>query len=140
MRAAHTGATAIWLGGGLFYLLSRAQPRQAATGAAWEAYSRMARMLVSRSFAVLVASGAYLVFDRLANPRLGVAYVAVLGLKLALVAAIVGVIGIRRASGSRPPMRPGWLEPQRVALVLGAGAMVLGVILAFMYEAEVVTP
>lgn len=140
MRAAHTGATAIWMGGGLFYLLARAQLRQTATGAAWEAYSRMARMLVSRSFAVLVASGAYLVFDRLANPRLGAAYVAVLGLKLALVAAIVGLIGIRRTPGRRSPTQAGRLEPQRVALMLGAGAMVLGVILAFMYEAEVVTP
>lgn len=137
MRVAHTGAMALWLGGGLLYLLSQAGLRKSVKDSVWGGYSRTARVVVSRSFAVTVASGAYLVFDRLADPRLGITYIAALAAKIALVAASVWVIGGRRTQGASPLLRPRWREPGWIALALGGGALVLGVALTLIYEVEV---
>lgn len=136
MRVAHTGAMALWLGCGLLYLLSQTGLRGAVRAEAWGGYSRIVRMVMSRSFAVTVASGAYLVFDRLADPRLGATYIAVLAAKVALVVASAWVIGGRRKQAASPLSRPRWREPGWIALALGGGALVLGVILTLIYESQ----
>ena len=139
MRIVHTGALAVWLGGGLIYLLSNPNLRYAVAKDVWASHERVVRTLMSRCFALLIASGAYLVFDRLADPRLGMTYITVLGLKLALVAAIWWTITNRRPrraalSCSRMPAAA-W-----IAIALGAGATVLGVLLTVIYEAQLVGP
>lgn len=136
MRTAHLGAMSVWFGGGLLYLLSRSTPRSVANGETAGAYGQLLRTLIGRSFAVLVASGAYLIFDRLSNPRLGITYILVLAVKLALVVTIAWTVGIRRQRVAVAQVRPRWRDPGWIALVLGAGALILGVALTLIYEAE----
>lgn len=148
MRAAHTGALAVWLGSSLFFLLSRSASRPTVSREVWTGAKSTLRLLVRPSFALLIASGAYLTFDRLAEPRLGVAYVAVLGVKLVLVAGIVWVLG---APGPRSGVDTATANTEDavstgrggrradrtwIALVLGGGALLLGVALTLIYEAE----
>lgn len=139
MRAVHTGALAVWLGGGLLFFLTRPIVRPTASSEAWAAHERILRTLMNRCFLLLLGSGAYLVFDRLADTRVGALYVAALGVKLALVAAIAWVVSARRPSRAGASRRrlPGtaWL-----VLALGAGASILGVLLTVIYEAEAGRP
>ncbi len=135
IRAVHTGAAIAWLGGGLLYLLTRANLRAAANSDAWTAHERLIRSLMGRSFALLLASGAYLIFDRLADPRIGAAYIVALIVKLALVAAIGWMVSARRPSRvevGRPDRR--LLSPAWMTVALGVGATLLGVLLTVIYE------
>lgn len=142
MRVAHTGALAVWLGGGLLFVLTRPQIRPSLSGEIWSSYSRTMRLLMSRSFALLVASGVYLVFDRIAQPRLGLLYVVVLAVKVALVviaAWITGAGGVKQASASpsaNPSVRVWWRDPAWQLVALGTLASVLGVLLTLIYEAD----
>lgn len=140
MRVAHTGALAVWLGSGLLFVLTKPQIRPSLSGEVWSGYSRTMRTLMSRSFALLIASGVYLVFDRIAQPRLGLLYVVVLAVKVALVvvaAWITGAGGVKRASTSaNPSVRVWWRDAAWQLVALGTAASVLGVLLTLIYEAD----
>lgn len=133
MRVVHLGAMSAWLGGGLYFMLSRPSLRQPATAESKAAGANL-RQLLRIAFALLLLSGTFLVFDRLAEPRIGVLYVGVLAVKLALVAAIVWVTGVGRSSGAARTWR---IDTGRLVLGLGTGALALGVALALLYEAAV---
>ena len=140
IRVVHTGAFAVWLGGGLLYLLVGTAIRQRVSSEAWATVQDTFRKLAQPSFALLLGSGVYLVFDRLAAPRLGTAYVVVLGAKLTLIAGIVWVLRPRGPRQASRLARLGWLGPSQAALILGAGAGLLGVLMTLIYEAEVGSP
>ncbi len=135
MRVVHTGALAVWFGGGLLYLLSRPILRPALSSDVRAAHSSLMLSLTRRCFALLLASGAYLVFDRLDDPRVGALYIVVLGVKLALVAAIAWVTAIGPARGGTK--LPGLANTACLVLALGAGALILGVALTAIHEADV---
>lgn len=139
MRTLHLGAMAVWLGVGLLYLLTRPSLNRGASAEMVRDYSRTMRMLVGRSFLLIVASGVYLSFDRLVNPRLGFLYVLVLALKLAAVAGTVLSVSAPRGGQTQPSPRglylTVWADPGRRTLALGAVALILGVVLTLIYEA-----
>lgn len=139
MRVVHLGAMSAWLGGGLYFMLSRSAPRPVSTAES-KASGANLRQLLRIAFALLLLSGTYLVFDRLAEPRVGVVYVGVLAVKLALVAAIVWVTGVGRSRGTANAARPPRIDTGRLVLGLGIGALALGVALALLYESAVKQP
>ncbi len=139
MRALHLGATSAWLGSGLLYLLTRPTAGQPASRGAGKEYGSAMRMLAGRSFLLSVASGVYLLFDRLANPRIGLAYAGALAAKLAIVAAIALLVSVRPRRAQAPvegEPRLRWSDPGWQALALGVAALLLGVLLTLIYEAQ----
>ena len=139
-RALHLGAVCVWLGSGLLYLLTRPTLIKVATTEAKRSYSRVMGVLAGRSFALSVASGAYLLFDRLANPKIGLLYMVALAAKLAVVSGIVWSVRMSRGRGQASA--EGMLRLKRfdqgwLALALGTLALVLGVVLTLIYEAEI---
>ena len=134
MRVAHLGALTALLGSGLFFAVTRSTLRPALGPEDWAAYRRKLRLLTRPSFAVLIVSGVYLVFYRLADPRVGLWYILVLAAKVLLVVAIAWLTSLRGPPRSAAP--PKWRDPSLLALLLGAGALVLGVLLTAIYEAD----
>jgi xanthine/uracil permease len=133
LRVAHGLTAAVWLGISLVAVLS-----PPALAAARAAGGLSLRGVAQTALWALVVSGAILMLDRLADPAVSTLYVALLGLKLALVAAM-GLLGlIAPAAG---PDESGWrrwlggARRERVLLGLGVGAYVLGSLLTSAYEA-----
>ena len=124
LRVAHGLTAAVWLGVSLVGALSPAALVAARTsgGLSW-------RGLAQTALWALVVSGAILMLDRLADPAVSTLYVALLGLKLALVAAM-GLLGLMAPTAG--PDEAGWrrwlhgARRERILLVLGVGAYVLG--------------
>ncbi len=93
VRAAHTIAAAVWVGGNIVYLLvvipalrsGGAAPGVSAIAAQIAA---LFRRLVNICIGVLLLTGAYLMFDRLTQTMLGWPYLIVLGLKIAVALAM----------------------------------------------------
>jgi uncharacterized membrane protein len=162
-RLVHVGSASVWVGGGLFYWLSSQALKGSEGGVGsvgsvrgerWAAYSRTVGTVLGRSFAALAASGAYLVFDRIANPRLSTAYIIVLAAKLALVGGIAWTLAARRRpsvaaeDAAGPPGPPGAFRFRRgrgadlgrQLIWLGAGALAFGVALTLIYEATPAAP
>ena len=106
LRVAHGLTAAVWLGISLVAVLS-----PPALAAARSAGGLSLRGVAQTALWALVVSGAILMLDRLADPAVSTLYVALLGLKLALVAAM-GLLGL--VGPSLRPDDPGWrrwLEP-----------------------------
>jgi hypothetical protein len=136
LRAAHGLTAAVWLGLALVGAWNPALLAAARGAGGWSA-----RGVAQTSWWALLVTGAALMLDRLADPS-GVSgsYVALLGLKLACVAAM-GVLGVVAASPeprSEPPVRQAWLtraRRERLLLGLGLAAFALGSLLTSAYEA-----
>ena len=98
MRVAHGLAAALWLGVSVVGLLS--PPALAAARAGGLSLGALAQ----GSMWALVVSGAVLMLDRLADPSVSTLYVALLGLKLALVLTM-GLLALvpPLPDGVRPP-------------------------------------
>ncbi|HZR97906.1 MAG TPA: hypothetical protein VFE37_04320 [Chloroflexota bacterium] len=136
LRAAHGLTAAIWLG---FALVGAWQPELLAASRGAGGWS--ARAVAQTSLWALVITGAVLMLDRLADPS-GVSglYVALLGFKLACVAAM-GLLGLVSPAAEPPADGAGrrpWLtraRRQRLLLGLGLAAFVLGSLLTSAYEA-----
>ncbi|HZU05455.1 MAG TPA: hypothetical protein VFB73_05740 [Chloroflexota bacterium] len=133
LRAAHGLAAAIWLGVSLVGALAPS----ALTVIRARGWSL--RTVAQVALWALVVTGAVLMLDRLADPAVSTLYVALLGLKLALVGAM-GMLGLLapRGAGAGEP-NGGWrwlplLQRERVLLGLGLGAFVLGSLLTSAYE------
>lgn len=132
LRVAHAIAAALWLGGGVYYLVivrpairASSLPAGDALLAARQSFAEMART----STVVMVATGAVLMFDRLATDGEGVVYAAMLAAKIA---AAIGAFwlasrrpGRRRAQSNR--------RSSELVLTFGMIAFVLGVVLASVY-------
>jgi uncharacterized membrane protein len=138
MRTAHIVAGAAWIGGSIFYLVALL-PGLRAGGAAPAVGAQVAarfRRLVNACMGVLLVTGTYLAFDRLAASTVGVAYVVVLGVKIAVALALFALAvyqaqeGVQRLRGRRTAL---WKAAPRLILALGLLAFLLGALLTELF-------
>jgi uncharacterized membrane protein len=102
VRWLHLVAAAVWIGGSIFYLLvlrpaARQQPESG--GPIAKVVASRFRSLVDLSIVVLVATGAIITFDRLTGGTVGVSYVTVLAVKVALSAWMFAAVQMERRTG-----------------------------------------
>jgi uncharacterized membrane protein len=135
LRVAHALAAAVWLGGGVYYLVAirpvvratDAPPREF-VGAAQKLYGEWARTATL----VMIATGVVMSFDRLGNGSGGITYAALLAAKVAAAIAAFWLAGVR--PGRRAVRRKGVVRSTpELILSLGLFAFVIGVILASVY-------
>ncbi len=141
LRVAHAIAAAVWLGGGVYYLLAL-RPQLRNSDGDVRAFARN----VQREFGewasiatlIMIATGVILMFDRLTDGRGTAVYVVLLAVKIA--AALVAFWlarsfrrrkrqGGKAAAGGTPMIDRSWLM-----LSLGAIAFILGVTLSSLYS------
>jgi putative copper export protein len=141
MRATHTLAAATWVGGSVMYLLVvqpalRLHPAPAVAARIAALFKRLVELCVG----LLLFSGAFLTFDRLTQTTLGLPYLLVLGLKIALalglfvLAFYLGQSDVRRLA--RRSSRFSQAAP-RLMLALGVTVFVLGALLNVLFEATI---
>ena len=150
IRWCHAIAAVTWVGGTLFYVLalrpraSDAEPR--GPGLSAEALGRF-RGVVDTSIAVLVITGAVMLFDRLSEPTTPPAYTVAAAVKIAL-ALVMFVIARRRwgrpsapAAGEASPAARGFRARARsltsgvnLTVILGITVIFLSDLLAFIYQ------
>ncbi len=140
LRVVHAVAAVIWLGGGLYYMLAVRPLRRGSEPQVLDVVQRAQegfRQWSVAATALLVGSGVALMFDRLADGRGTISYVALLALKvgaggLALwLAWSVRPRRAGRARASRWVFGSGW-----AILTLGTIAYVLGVLLSVLYPPD----
>lgn len=141
LRIAHALSGAIWLGSGT-YLVLALLPQRRLSAAASETV-RIAQQTFRRwwiaSSAILVGSGVALMFDRVADGKGTATYVGLLVIKV-----VAGVVALGASGGLLPrpvqasmrPVRSLWRIPDRLVLVLGALAYLLGVLLSVIYPPD----
>lgn len=139
MRSLHILAGAAWVGGSLMYLIV-VLPALRSGGPVPGVASQVAALfkrLVNFCMGLLLLSGGYLIFDRLQRTNLGLSYVIVLALKVAIalgmcaLAIYMGQNSIRRLA--RRVTRFSQVAPQ-LSLALGIIVFVLGALLNALYE------
>lgn len=141
LRIAHALSGAIWLGSGT-YLVLALLPQRRLSAAASEtlriAQERFRRWWIASS-AILLGSGVALMFDRVADGKGTATYVGLLVIKV-----VAGVVALGASGGLPPrpvqasmrPVRSLWRIPDRLVLVLGALAYLLGVLLSVIYPPD----
>ncbi len=141
MRTVHTIAAAAWVGGSIFYLVALL-PSLRAGGLAPAVAAQISsgfRKLVNVCMGVLLLTGVYLTFDRLATTALGLAYVVVLGVKIAVAVTMFALAiyqaqeGISRLRARKPRPRR-WAAVPQLILALGLLAFLLGAVLTTLFE------
>jgi putative copper export protein len=142
VRAMHMLAAAAWVGGSFLYLLA-VLPALRSKGPAPEVAVQIAalfRRIVNICMGVLLLSGAYLTFDRLAEATPGLSYLVVLGLKIAvatgmfILAIYLGQSNIRRLA--KRSTRLSKAAPQ-LMLALGIVVFILGALLNGLFEGTI---
>jgi uncharacterized membrane protein len=133
LRVAHSLAAMLWLGGGVYYLLAvrpasreASEPPRAFIAAAQGYFGEWAQVATM----VMVATGGFLVFDRLSNGSAGLTYVTLMAFKI--VAALLafwfaGIRPVRRAG------RRGRGGKPELIVAFGLAAFVIGVGLSSVY-------
>ncbi len=138
MRAAHTLAGGVWIGGSLIYLVV-ITPALRLGKAAPEVGARIAaefRRLVNVSVMTLLVSGVYLTFDRLTTTTVGAAYVITLAVKIALALLMFGLAVFQAQEARRPARLRGrmWRLAPRLILALGVVVFLLGAALSGLFD------
>ncbi len=138
MRTAHVLAGGVWVGGSVIYL-SVIIPALRASHADALVAARVAalfRRVVNICIGVLLISGVYLIFDRLASTTVGVAYVAVLVAKVVAALAMILLAVFQAQEARRPARKRGrlWKHAPRWILGLGILTFLLGVTLTTIFE------
>lgn len=133
LRVAHALAATVWVGGGIYYLLAlrpavraTGRPPDATIAAAQRSFGEWART----STVVMVATGAVLMFDRLATDGEGVTYAVLLAAKILAAIGAFWLVSGQRRRRRRPGMSRSTAE---VVLACGLVAYILGVALASVY-------
>ena len=125
IRWVHAIAAVSWVGGGLFYLLILKPRLKAFPSDANAAIVQDFRALVTTAMGMLLVTGVILTFDRLTSGSTGVAYVAVLSVKIGMALYMFYTV---RFLGSRTypadPPRRSWTTP----LTSGTAVVALGII------------
>lgn len=142
VRVAHILAGAVWVGGSIMYQFVIV-PALRIVGPAPEVSKRIAylyKRMVNVCIAVLLLSGAYLLFDRLTQTTLGLSYLVVLGIKIAA-ALVMFMLALYLAQGdirtlAKRTTRFSKVAPQ-LMLYLGIGVFILGALLNALYEAAI---
>jgi len=144
VRAAHTIAAAAWVGGSILYLVA-VIPALRSVGASPTvaeiagSIASLFRRMVNICMGVLLLTGGYLVFDRLTQTTIGISYLIVLVLKVAVAIAMfvlalyLGQSNIRRLT--KRSTRLSKAAPQ-LMLALGILVFVLGALLNSLFEAS----
>ncbi|MGZ3664490.1 MAG: hypothetical protein ACXVDA_08390 [Ktedonobacterales bacterium] len=140
MRTAHVLAGGVWVGGSVIYL-SVIIPALRAAKADPSVGTRIAalfRRVVNICIGVLLISGVYLIFDRLASTTVGVAYVAVLVAKVVAALAMILLAVFQAQEARRPAQKRGrlWKLAPRWILGLGILTFLLGVTLMTIFESS----
>jgi putative copper resistance protein D len=139
MRTVHVVAASAWIGGSIFYLVALI-PALRSGGPAPRVAAEVAghfRQLVNVCMGLLLLSGVYLTADRLTTTSLGLAYVVVLGVKIAVALALFGLAiyqaqeGVSRLRRERTRL---WKAVPRLILGLGLVAFLLGALLTALFE------
>jgi putative copper export protein len=142
VRLVHVLAAAVWVGGSFMYLCV-VMPALRSAGPAPAVAAKIAALfksMVNICVGVLVFSGAYLMFDRLTQTTLGLAYIVVLGLKIISAlglfgfAIYLGQSNIRRVA--KRSTRLSKAAPQFM-LALGILVFILGALLNVLFEATI---
>jgi uncharacterized membrane protein len=135
LRLAHALAAAVWLGGGVYFLLilrpalrERGDEARSLMGDAQRAFGEWAQVATL----TMIATGAVLTFDRLSSGRGGLTYATLLAAKIVAALAAFWLIGLRttRRRGAERRSAP------ELVLALGLVAFVLGVALSSVYGAN----
>lgn len=145
VRAAHTIAGAAWVGGNIMYLVAvipalRAVSPSPEVAAIASQIAALFRRMVNICMGVLLLTGGYLLFDRLAQTTLGLSYVIVLVLKVAaaiamfVLALYLGQSNIRKLA--KRSTRLSKVAPQ-LMLALGILVFILGALLNTLFEASI---
>lgn len=138
MRTVHVVAASAWIGGSIFYLVALI-PALRSGGPAPRVAADVAghfRQLVNVCMGLLLLSGVYLTADRLTT-SVGLAYVVVLGVKIAVALALLGLAiyqaqeGVSRLRRERTRL---WKAVPRLILGLGLVAFLLGALLTALFE------
>ncbi len=150
IRWSHAIAAVSWVGGTLFYVLVL-RPRATDAESSGPALSAEAmlrfRSVVDTAIAVLVITGAVMLFDRLSEPTTPPAYTIAAAVKIGL-ALVMFVIARRRwnrpaarAGGGPSPAARGFLARAKsltsgvnLILLLGITVIFLSDLLAFIYQ------
>jgi uncharacterized membrane protein len=144
VRSIHTLAAAIWVGGSFMYLVV-VMPALCNGGSPSGVSAQIAivfKRTVNYCMGILLLSGTYLTFDRLTQTTLGLAYLVVLGLKIALaigmfvLALYLGQSHIRRLA--KRSTRLSQVAPQ-LMLALGILVFILGALLNHLYEIAIMS-
>lgn len=139
MRAAHVLAGAAWVGGSIMYLvvivpaLRLAGPAPKVSAAIAAQFKRLTNICIF----VLLLTGGYLVFDRLAQTTLGWPYLVTLALKIAAALAMFALAFYMSQSGVRKLAKRSTRFSQfapKLMVVLGVLVFVLGALLNLLFE------
>ena len=132
LRLAHALAAAVWLGGGVYYLLivrpavrERGDEARSLLAGAQRAFGEWAQVTT----VTMLATGAVLTFDGLSSGRGGLIYAALLAIKILAALAAFWMAGVRPARRSRRGRR----TASQWVLLCGLTAFVLGVALSSVY-------
>ena len=141
LRVAHAIAAAVWLGGGVYYLLAL-RPQLRDSDDEVRAFERTVQRefgeWASVSTLIMIATGVILMFDRLTDGRGTLAYVLILAVKV--VAALVAFWLARsfrrrkRRAGKVALARASLIDRSWLMLSLGAIAFILGITLSSLYS------
>lgn len=152
VRWGHALAAVVWVGGSLFYLLTL-NPALALLGdfperrALLGHIGRQFQEVVSLAILIFVLTGVVLTVDRLTQPTVTVAYVLVLGVKIAFSLWMFwlaqqlrrhpGPAGVR---GVTAQVRLGrdWLQSPNLLLALGLVVYLLAEVLKVLFERSIV--
>lgn len=138
MRALHTLAAAVWVGGSVVYLtviipaLRMSQPAPV-VGAQIAALFRRA---VNACVGVLVVTGGYLTFDRLASGAAGMLYIVLLVAKVVAAAAMILLAAFQAQEARRLRKHRGalWAAAPKWILGLGVVTFILGAALVVAFD------
>lgn len=142
MRSAHILAGAAWVGGSIMYLLV-VTPALRLGGPAPAVAAKIAalfKQMVNICMGVLLLTGAYLTFDRLTQTTLGLPYLLVLTLKIAL-AIVLFILALYMAQSNvrrlaKRSTRLSKAAPQ-LMLITGIVVFVLGALLNILFELSI---
>ena len=138
MRTAHVLAGGVWVGGSVIYLgVIIPALRVADAGSQVAArFAELFRRVVNICIGVLLISGVYLIFDRLASTTVGVTYVIVLVAKVAAALAMILLAVFQAQEARRPAQKRGrlWRLAPRWILGLGILTFLLGATLTTLFE------
>lgn len=140
MRTAHVLAGGVWVGGSVIYLGVIIPALRAAKADALVAarIASLFRRVVNICIGMLLISGVYLIFDRLASTTVGVTYVAVLVAKVTAALAMILLAVFQAQEARRPAQKRGrlWKLAPRWILGLGILTFLLGVTLTTIFESS----
>lgn len=139
MRTAHVLAGGVWVGGSVIYLLVIV-PALRLSGAGGQVAAQIAtlfRRVVNICIGVLVLSGVYLIFDRLASTTVGPEYVVTLAIKTLAALAMIGLAAYQAQEARRLAKLRGrmWRVTPVLILWLGVLTFLLGATLTSLFEA-----